>query len=61
MAIVTTGIDLTKNGFAAHGVDEAGKAGRCVRPHLLVSYLRACQPISSPTMGEVFVLEGAQR
>ena len=27
MAIVTVGIDLAKNVFALHGVDEAGKAG----------------------------------
>jgi transposase len=26
MAIVTVGIELAKNGFAVHGVDEAGKA-----------------------------------
>ncbi len=26
MAIVTAGIDLAKNVFAIHGVDEAGKA-----------------------------------
>jgi transposase len=31
MAIVTVGIDLAKNVFAVHGVDEAGKAS-LVRP-----------------------------
>lgn len=27
MAIVTVGIDLAKNVFAIHGVDESGKSG----------------------------------
>lgn len=31
MTIVVVGIDLAKNGFAPHGVDEAGKAA-LVRP-----------------------------
>jgi transposase len=33
MAIVFVGIDLAKNVFAVHGVDEAGKPA-LVRPHL---------------------------
>jgi len=33
MAIVTVGIDLAKNVFAVHGVDEAGKPA-LVRPEI---------------------------
>ena len=33
MAIVTVGIDLAKNVFAIHGVDEAGKPA-LVRPNV---------------------------
>ena len=33
MTIVTVGIDLAKNVFAVHGVDENGKAGR-VKPKI---------------------------
>lgn len=33
MSIVTIGIDLAKNVFAAHGVDATGKAVR-VRPNV---------------------------
>ena len=49
MAIVTVGIDLAKNVFAVHGVDEAGKA-TFVRPEVaraklleLVAHLPPCQ------------------
>jgi hypothetical protein len=38
MAIVTVGIDLAKNVFAVHGVDEAGKAA-LVRPEVSRSKL----------------------
>ncbi len=38
MAIVTVGIDLAKNVFAVHGVDEAGKAA-LARPEVSRSKL----------------------
>ena len=48
MAIVTVGIDLAKNVFAVHGVDESGKAV-LVRPavprarlHELIASLPPC-------------------
>jgi hypothetical protein len=44
MAIVTVGIDLAKNVFAVHGVDEAGKA-TLVRPDVSRSkWLRVARP-----------------
>jgi len=44
MSIVYVGIDLAKNVFAVHGVDEAGKP-TLVRP----SVARARLPCSAPT------------
>jgi len=53
MAIVTVGIDLAKNVFAVHGVDESGKPA-LVRPEVpraklleLIANLPTCHAASS--------------
>ncbi len=43
MAIVTVGIDLAKNVFAVHGVDETGKPS-LVRPEVPRAKLLAVKP-----------------
>ena len=63
MAIVTVGIDLAKNVFAVHGVDEAGKS-TLVRPSVardklleLIASLPPCligrRPARERTTGRV--------
>jgi hypothetical protein len=44
MAIVTVGIDLAKNVFAVHGVDEAGKAALLRTDVLRFKWLRVARP-----------------
>lgn len=50
MAIVSVGIDLAKNVFTAHGVDESGKPAR-VRPSVprakLIELIAALPPIGT--------------
>ena len=58
MAIVTVGIDLAKNVFAVHGVDEAGKAA-LVRPDVSRGKLLELKANLSPCLIGMEACSGA--